>query len=1699
MAQIDGTPGDDTLRGGPAADLIRGGAGRDSLDGAGGDDTLQGGAGADSLDAGPGDDRLEGGPEGDVLFPGPGRDTVEGGAGDDVAVVSRANTAAGPQSLDGGPGTDVLSAETDRPDISDDLVTGFERLFVQRDGGGPPGRLILTSDQALRVDTIEGEGFLEVGATGRLDLSGAAVDVEAVLGNTTTLSRADLIIGSEGDDSVEGGAGDDTIRGLGGDDNLDGTARTGGASGDDRIEGGAGDDRLFGGDGDDTLEGGPGADELIPGSGRDRLDGGDGDDTLWSPGPGERIAGGRGEDLLLFRGGGTIHGARLSGIERAELSGTLGLGSAQAREIPRIVATGAFDELRPGRDGALDLSLTAIEGAVLIRGSRDAPAGADSIAGTAGDDTIRAGGGADTVTGGAGADTLIGDTPPGPDWFGSDDDRTPPGDDSLSGGAGADSLSGDRGDDTLAGGPGADTLTGGRGDDRLIGGAGVDRASYPGDRADYTVTGNLSAGEVDGPEGRDSLSGVEEIAFGDGTVLVLSGEAPGNTDPEAVTDIAATEPGVAVLIPVLANDTDADGDTLTLSGTTAPESGTVEPLGGRALRYTPDTGFTGTDSFTYTVADGAGGTAIGTVLVDVLAKNRPPSAGTDLAATDPGSPVTIPVLATDTDPDGDPLRIDFATPPAFGTVEIAPDRTELTYTPVAGFADALDVFTYDVTDGRGGRDTATVAVSVGTATPRPDLAFTGLRLDDVRFERGDEIALTARIANDGAADAFALTGLTGRVLLSADAVPDAGDEPLGSFILPEALAAGREREVSVAIAWTEDRADRIAPGSYTLIAELDPDDAIDEGPGEADNIATLPVEVTNEAPPDLSVAGFDTDTALAVGRMVRAGVTVAAPDTSAVSAPFDVDLVASDDPTITPFDEILASTTLTQGPAPGGTVSVDLAAPWTQALSDRLARDGTVHLGAIIDPDEAIEEESEANNTAAVELPVLDRPDLEFQTDLLVPALMSTVADSLDWVRGETVVLAAALRNAGTPLAPGTQVDLAFRLSADAVLDAGDPLLASRSVAGVDGPKGATAAVSLDVLGPGFPPVPPGPYRLFAVIDPEDRIAEADETDNIVANSLSPGTVTQVILREPDSRTGSDLGERLDGTPDGELFDAMGGDDTLAAGAGDDTLLGGPGADVNEGGPGTDRMDYGASPAPVAVDLAKAVQSGGHGAGDRLSGIERLRGSAFDDTLSGDAGATIFRGGPGADLIEGRAGRDLVDHAASPGAVSVDLAAPVQSGGTAEGDRLSGIAGVTGSLFDDSLAGGAGDNLLSGGLGADTLTGRGGRDVFPGRLADLDGDRITDLGPGEPIRVLGAALGELSLDTTPLEGATRLAISGAGGDGATLRLDGRPEDLTLYDLGGGPAVAALGPVARPEGVIRGTDRADALASGAGAIHLTGTGGDTLLLSEAAAPGETAVFEAAPGDTVQLSGGLGILASLLAPDALQLSLSTGARIQVLNADEALFEPGGNVTTGAAGPGLGYDAFAQQVLGVPVPGSGIAQGGAAAVPPATGTDPVAPVPGPPLPPDGVIRGTGREDTLLTGAGAILLPGAGADTILVSGAATPGETSVVEGGPGDLVQVAPGLGIAVAVLGPTALGLTLETGAAVQILEADRLLFEPGGNATTGAAGPVLDYGSFAQTVLGTPVPDSGVVTVGPLTIPEAEAMPAPDWGDPAEFAW
>ncbi|MEM6693094.1 MAG: tandem-95 repeat protein [Pseudomonadota bacterium] len=206
------------------------------------------------------------------------------------------------------------------------------------------------------------------------------------------------------------------------------------------------------------------------------------------------------------------------------------------------------------------------------------------------------------------------------------------------------------------------------------------------------------------------------------TMLVL---AEPNADPVAANDAYSTNEDVpltvAVTEGVLDNDTDTNGDPLTASVTDDVDNGTLALNSDGSFTYTPDADFNGTDTFTYAADDGKGGIDTAEVSITVNPVNDDPVANNDVATTAEDITVSIDVLGNDTDADGDDLLVSDVTQGANGTV--GTDGSEVTYTPDPGFT-GEDSFTYDVSDGEGGVDTATVTVTVTDVPDFPQPVFT---------------------------------------------------------------------------------------------------------------------------------------------------------------------------------------------------------------------------------------------------------------------------------------------------------------------------------------------------------------------------------------------------------------------------------------------------------------------------------------------------------------------------------------------------------------------------------------------------------------------------------------------------------------------------------------------------------------------------------------------------------------------------------------------------------------------------------------------------------------------------------------------------------------------------------------------------------------------------------------------------------------
>ena len=199
------------------------------------------------------------------------------------------------------------------------------------------------------------------------------------------------------------------------------------------------------------------------------------------------------------------------------------------------------------------------------------------------------------------------------------------------------------------------------------------------------------------------------------TVLPVNDDAPVARDDEAAAD-----EDTPVVIPVVANDTDGDGDGLVPVIETGPASGGVTVNADGTVTYRPAPNFSGTGTFTYRASDGAASSEVATVTVRVAAVNDAPTVvGDSLRGTEDSSisidPATL--LSNDLDIEGDALTfIQFGTA-SHGTLVRDEGSGLYVYTPAPNFF-GDDTFTYAVADAAGATSTGTVTVAVeGTNDP----------------------------------------------------------------------------------------------------------------------------------------------------------------------------------------------------------------------------------------------------------------------------------------------------------------------------------------------------------------------------------------------------------------------------------------------------------------------------------------------------------------------------------------------------------------------------------------------------------------------------------------------------------------------------------------------------------------------------------------------------------------------------------------------------------------------------------------------------------------------------------------------------------------------------------------------------------------------------------------------------------------------
>ena len=352
--------------------------------------------------------------------------------------------------------------------------------------------------------------------------------------------------------------------------------------------------------------------------------------------------------------------------------------------------------------------------------------GPDRIVGTPGDDVICARGGDDVVHGGGGNDIIYGGR----------------GDDRLYGGRGDDRLYGGKGDDRLYGGKGDDRLNGRRGDDRLYGGSGDDRL----DGRDGT--GFSDRLQCDGGSNDVALADARDVVSPTCEQVRRHPAAPETPVPPSHVNVAPTADaktlgGVAAgdATTLTLSGSDADGDTLTFHvvqpahgsvDTTAPAatcSGTTPSTCTATIVYTPAVSFSGSDSFTYRVNDGAVDSAPATVMVtvDPAPNNAPAADAKNVTGVPEDGNRSIDLSGSDVD--GDPLTFEVSQPThgSLTTLTPAPDcdtgtpsqcTATVGYTPDADYH-GNDSFTYTVNDGTTDSTAATVTITIDPVNDAP--------------------------------------------------------------------------------------------------------------------------------------------------------------------------------------------------------------------------------------------------------------------------------------------------------------------------------------------------------------------------------------------------------------------------------------------------------------------------------------------------------------------------------------------------------------------------------------------------------------------------------------------------------------------------------------------------------------------------------------------------------------------------------------------------------------------------------------------------------------------------------------------------------------------------------------------------------------------------------------------------------------------
>jgi len=1088
---------------------------------------------------------------------------------------------------------------------------------------------------------------------------GLTVDLQTLRLNGAGTTGADFLVGQGANEVLSGQAGNDV------------------------ISGGGGDDTLNGGNGDDTLEGGAGA---------DRLDGGA---DSGSSGNGPTGAGTFGDTIRYV--GSTA--AVTVDLALATASG----GDAQGDVIVTTGGVSTIENVTGSR--SFGDTLTGDSGRNRLAGL----GGDDHLDGAAGDDILDGGDGADVLLGGLGDDGLTAGAGNDQAWGGD-------GRDILTGGDGNDSLYGDAGDDVLSGDAGQDSLTGGLGDDRISGGDGND--NIYGNDDDDTLSGGAGNDYISGGAGNDVItgdagdddlrggSGNDQYVFGrnDGADRIV--ESSGINDlifgEVAASNLWLTRIGDDLRIAVIGGSTVVSIDDFFVG---VAKARTLQTSSGTLFLAAASPLIQAMTSASATTP-GAMPPAVSALLATYwhAAGTVAPTVSNQTLTTLEDTPLSGQVNAVDQD--ASVLSYALQREPALGEVQLNTATGAWVYIPTAN-VNGPDFFIIKVTDtdGHTVSQRVNVAVTPVADAPRDIHALAPLVIDEMAAN-GANVGQMTYSDGDGPLDVgvFSLSNdAGGRFVISADGRVSVAN---GAALDHEAAA---NHEIVVRVT---DSTGRWAEQTVTVTV------------GNVNEAPSRPV-VTNQA-----ITIVDENAAVANATIARVDAT----DPDGTDPTFVLTASAGSVFVVSGNEIRFKSTTNLNFEAlrDAGYSLTDMdgdglqeASLWVSVRStDGIVQSGYQNVYVYVeDANEAptaitvtgqvatIAERDRPISTAirpAIVLGTLAATDPDSSTASDFATHVFSVTDtrfeivngntlqlkanaSLDYEEGTTVTVAVTVTDRGGSGLSFTR-NLTFTVSNE-----DDYLYGTASAntltgqanrdliygyGGNDAIDGGTGDDDLDggdgndILLGGL-----GVDRLIGGLgldnlvggDGNDTLTGGDGDDTLAGDSGDDrleGEIGNDILM------GGDGHDDLFGGDGADTLQGNVGNDELSGGEGDDLLTGGQGADVLNGGLGLDTATYQGATSGVNADLVNGGTLG-DALGDTYSGIERLVGSEFADTLRGGSGHDLLEGGGGNDIIYGGAGNDELL-------------------GGAGNDILRAEGG------GDRLDGGTGTDILIGGLGSDT-------------------------------------------------------------------------------------------------------------------------------------------------------------------------------------------------------------------------------------------------------------------------------------------------------------------------------------------------------------------------------------------------------------